>query len=475
MSNLRNRRNFIKKSAAIGLVGSTAMLQTFGARSAEAADAGGYKALVCVNLKGGMDHADTLIPMDDANFQKLVDVRPGLMQSHNYNDSTSSRNKDNLLGLQVRGSSNLGGREFGLPQEMAELQGMFNEGDAAIVANVGPLIQETNRENMVRVPLPTRLFSHNDQQSTWQTLSTEGARFGWGGAFLNKYNQTNPTAQLMFSAMSASSLDPFLSWSNVRQFRLPSGGKSLGLDIIEKEKYLGNNNRFDVARRMLNDFLAMPNSNENNLLRRDVDSAMERGIENQEIYSGYQSFAPGVNTVFPPSGLAQQLASVAEAISLRDVISAPRQVFYVTLGGFDTHSGQSADLPLNHQQISMALSAFKKAMVELGVWNDVAVFTMSDFGRTLSDNGDGTDHGWGSHQFILGGQVKGGQIFGDVPDPDPRGNQYTEKRARMIPTTSVEQYASGLGRWFGIQDGSLFSQFPNLTNFGPELPDFFNT
>lgn len=474
MSNSRNRRNFVKKSAALGLVGSSAMLQTFGARSAEAAEAGGYKALVCINLKGGMDHADTLIPMDATNYGRLVDVRPDLLQSYDFNDSSSSRNIDNLLELEDT-SNNSDGRQFGLPPEMSELRGLFNDGDAAIVANVGPLIQQTDRDNMQRVALPTRLFSHNDQQSTWQTLSTEGARFGWGGSFLSQYNQMNPTAQLMFSSMSASSLDPFLSWSNVRPFRLPLGGSSRGLDINERRRLLGSNSRFDVTRSMLKDFLAMSNSNENNLLKRDVDSAMQRGIENQEAYAGFASFGAGVNTVFPPTDLAQQLASVAESISLRDVISAPRQVFYVTLGGFDTHSGQATDLPANHQQLSMALSAFKNAMVEFGVWDNVAVFTMSDFGRTLSANGNGTDHGWGSHQFLLGGQVNGAKIFGDVPDPDPKGNQYTENRARMIPTTSVEQYAAGLGSWFGLPDSSLLSQFPILENFGSEVPEYFNT
>ncbi len=475
MPTLHSRRNFIKKSAAAGLVGSSAMLQTFGARSAEAAESGGYKALVCINLKGGMDHADTLIPYDSASYRQLVNSRQELMQSHKYNDSNSSRNRNNLLKLNVRNSAALGGREYGLPRELSELHTLFNSQDASIIANVGPLLAKTNRQNMARVALPSRLFSHNDQQSTWQTLSTEGARFGWGGGFVSQYNRINPTAQLMFSTLSATSLDPFVAASNVRTFRLPAGGKSIGLDIIEKGGYLGNNNRYDVARRMLKEFLEMANNDEANLLRRDVDSALQRGIQNQETYSGFQSLGSGINSVFPPTQLAQQLASVAEAISLREVISAPRQVFYVTLGGFDTHSSQSTDLPQKHKEISMALSAFKNAMVEMGAWNDVAVFSMSDFGRTLTDNGNGTDHGWGAHQFILGGQVKGGRIFGEVPEADPNTNQYTSNRARMIPTFSVEQYAAGLGRWFGLPDDSLFRQFGNLRSFSSEVTDLFNT
>lgn len=474
MTTIRDRRKFLKQSAALGLVGSTGMLHTFGAGSALAAESGGYKALVCINLKGGMDHADTVIPFDRASYNQLVDTRPELLGTYDFNSADSSRNRDNLLKLNIRNPASQGGREFGLPRELAEVQQMFNDQDASIVANVGPLIVPTTRENMERVALPKRLFSHNDQQSTWQTLSTEGARFGWGAGFVSQYNRLNPTAQLMFSAMSASSLDPYVAATNVRPFRLPTGGSSIGLDIIEKRRLLGNNNRFNAARSLINDFLEMSNSNEINLQRRDVESAMRRGIQNQKTYAGYQASASGTGTVFPATGLAQQLAAVAEAISLRDAIAAPRQVFYVTLGGFDTHSGQANDLPANHQQISMALAAFKNAMVQLGCWNDVAVFSMSDFGRTLTDNGNGTDHGWGAHQFILGGQVKGGQIFGEIPEADPKGSQYTENRARMIPTYSVEQYAAGLGRWFGLPDDTLSNQFGNLRNFDFQVTDLFN-
>lgn len=474
MTTNRERRKFLKQSAAVGLVGSTGMLHTFGATSALAAETGGYKALVCINLKGGMDHADTVIPFDSASYNQLADTRPELLRSYDFNSAESSRNRDNLLKLNIRNPASQGGREFGLPRELAEVHQMFNEQDASIVANVGPLIVPTSRETMERVALPKRLFSHNDQQSTWQTLSTEGARFGWGGEFVSQYNRLNPTATVLFSAMSASSLDPYVAASNIRPFRLPVGGDAASLNIVERSRLLGNNARFNTARSLLNDFLEMSDTGEMNLQRRDIDSAMRRGIQNQKTYAGFQSSATATNTVFPATGLAQQLAAVAEAISLRDAIAAPRQVFYVTLGGFDTHSGQAADLPANHQQLSMALAAFKNAMVDLGCWDDVAVFSMSDFGRTLTDNGNGTDHGWGSHQFILGGQVKGGQIFGEIPEADPRGNQYTTNRARMIPTYSVEQYATGLGRWFGLPDETLFNQFGNLRNFEFEVPDLYN-
>ena len=152
-------------------------------------------------------------------------------------------------------------------------------------------------------------------------------------------------------------------------------------------------------------------------------------------------------------------------MSLRGALSVNRQVFYAAQGGYDTHDSQAQALPGRHQELNDAVSAFRAAMVELGTWNDVLVFTMSDFGRSMVGNGDGSDHGWGGHHFVMGGSVRGGQIYGDVPDVDTGHPQYTRKRGRLIPTTSVEQHAATLGRWFGLDDGELATIFPNLNRF----------
>jgi uncharacterized protein (DUF1501 family) len=172
-----------------------------------------------------------------------------------------------------------------------------------------------------------------------------------------------------------------------------------------------------------------------------------------------------LTTVFPDTNLGRQLATVAKNIQIRGTIGNTRQIFYTDVGGFDSHDNQPTSMPGRLSEVFDAIAAFRNAMVELGVWDDVALFTMSDFGRTLTDNGDGTDHGWGSHQFVFGGQVQGGNIYGDMPEMDPASDRFTASRARLIPSVSVDQYAATLGAWFGLDNGEVDSVFPNLNRF----------
>jgi uncharacterized protein (DUF1501 family) len=160
-------------------------------------------------------------------------------------------------------------------------------------------------------------------------------------------------------------------------------------------------------------------------------------------------------------------------ISVRSMLAANRQIFFVGMGGFDTHNNQAGDLPGLHAELAGGLSAFRDAMVELGAWNDVTLFTMSDFGRTLNDNGDGTDHGWAGHHFVMGGDVRGQRILGDIAAPDPDSEAFTSSRARLIPGISVEQYAASLGGWFGLDRGAIEDVLPNLANFAGADLDLF--
>lgn len=462
------RRQFLKCASAMGLVGSSAFVHGLGAKSAIAAQTGGYKALVCINLKGGMDHADTLFPLDPNEFTDLTKVRQELFESYQFQLGDSSRNSDNLLSLDNQSDTSSEGRRFGLPAELTEVSNLFKQGDASIVANVGPLLEPTDRISMASGGLiPSRLYSHNDQQSTWQSLGTEGTRLGWGGSFAEVALTANPTARSLYASITAAGNDVFLASQNTPQFQLPIGQGNENLSILDKRYLIGSNSRFDEARRLLQSFFEQPDPLEQNLMSQDIASLTSRGLKNRAQYQSYLDSVPALTTPFPATKLGSQLAAVAQAISLRNVLNIPRQVFYVTLGGFDTHSSQSADLPEKHTELSMAISAFHKAMVEIDVWDDVTAFTMSDFGRTLSTNGNGTDHGWGAHHFVFGGSVDGGKIVGEVPEPKPDSSRFTERRARMIPTLSVEQYAASLGSWFGLDDEELNILFPNLVRFDP--------
>ena len=460
-----NRRAFLARAAATGLVGTGALLGGLGSRAALAATTGGYRALVCVNLKGGMDHADTLLPADAESYRALVAARGDLLAGYGHERPESSRHLDSLLALNPDDAARFGGRRFGLPRELAGLHALFEAGEAAVVGNVGPLVQATDRTSMAAgATVPERLYAHNSQQSTWQSLHAEGARFGWGGQLLDATLGNASTIDALYAAITATDSAPFLAGTRARAFRVPAVGKSHDIRITRDRRLLGAS-RYELARALLDDYLQDPNAGAGGPMRRDVARASADGIRNLRRYNALVDAATPFAATFPSSRLGGQLASVARAISLRDALGTPRQVFYVTLAGLDTHTGQRESLPGKHEQIGTSLAAFRDAMVELGVWDDVTVFTMSDFGRTLVPNGNGTDHGWGSHHFVAGGAVAGRRIVGDLPEPDPASERHTVDRARMIPTLSIEQYAAALGRWFGLDDAELGAVFPNLARF----------
>jgi uncharacterized protein (DUF1501 family) len=432
-----DRRSFLLGSAG-GLIGASAMVGTLTAGMAHAADTSGYKALICVNLKGGMDHGDTIIPTDAENFNLLREQREGLFNAYG-GANASARGANSLLPINAANAADFGGRTFGLPREMAGLHSMFESGEAAIIANAGPLLEPVTRADMEadRVRLPKRLFSHNDQQSTWMSLATEGAREGWGGKFADAFLRSDSTANPLYAAVTTSGNDVFLAGQIARQFRAPGNSNGLDVDITTRRYMIGGNARYDEARRLMDEYFRDGDMGHQNLFKQDVVSSSAAGIANVRDYRDALVNAVPIATEFPDSRLGRQLESIANSINTRNFLDVSRQVFYASTGGFDTHSGQASSLPNRQGDISASFDAFRRAMVEIGAWNDVILFTMSDFGRTLADNGDGTDHGWGGHHFAIGGDVVGGRIYGTLPQPIAGSEEHTNRRARMIPSVSV--------------------------------------
>ncbi len=461
-----SRRHFLAGTSAT-FAGAAGALGLLGNNKAWAADTAGYKALVCIFLKGGMDHADTVLPMDQASYNLLRSARAGLFSAYRVGSGTSSRDRANLLELTAVNAASFGGRVFGLPAQLAPLHQMFEAGDLAIVGNVGPLIQPTDRAQYESrsIPLPTRLFSHNDQQSTWMSLGVEGTQTGWGGRFADAAIASNPSANPLYSAIATSSNDVFLAGNTARQFFAPSGSSSAVLEIDGNRNILGNNSRFDPIRVAMRDGLLRTDYGSPSLYGQDTAIVQSRGINNNIAFAAARQGIVPFQTAFPNSGLGGQLKTVAETILAQSSLRVSRQVFYVTIGGFDTHSGQTNEITRLHTQIGEAMAAFRLAMIERNQWNNVTVFTASDFGRTTIDNGDGTDHGWGAHHFVAGGQVAGRQIFGDIPAAELGSARFTGSRGRLIPSVAVEQYAATLGAWFGLSQAELATALPNLPNF----------
>jgi len=442
------RRLFLRQSAALGLAGTAApfALNLAAIGAASASTAADYKALVCVFLYGANDAHNTVVPYDTASYTGYASVRGALAwQTAELTALAPSVPLPN-------------GRQVALPSPLAPLAALFAAGQCAVVANVGPLVVPTDRTsfNARSVPLPPKLFSHNDQQSVWQASVPEGAKYGWGGRIGDLLASSN-TNQL-FTCNSLTGNAVFLSGQTVQPFAIDPAQGSIPFNSLTGGTLYGSAAGASALRATLT-------RSRTHLFEGDLRAINQRSIDSNTALSAALAAAPSLTTTFPTGNtLAAQLAMVAKVISVSAELGAKRQVFMVSLGGFDTHSNQDTTHPALLAQVAAAIDAFQKAMVELNAAQKVTLFTASDFGRTLTINGDGTDHGWGGHHFVVGSAVKGKQVVGSYPDlassaPTDAGN------GRLIPTTAVEQYAATLATWMGVADSDLPLILPNIGNF----------
>ncbi|MEM9303890.1 MAG: DUF1501 domain-containing protein [Pseudomonadota bacterium] len=447
-----NRRSFLKRAGAAGLYPALAPVAGFSQHATMGTT--DYRALVCVFLFGGLDNHDLILPSDSAGYDQLVSARRSLLQL--YGDR---RARSALLELSPENGADFAARRFALPPEMPSVQALFNGGRLAVLGNVGPLIEVVDRRAFLSdaARLPPKLFSHNDQQSIWQSNSPEGATLGWGGLFTDLAAAGVASASRPFTAMTTAGNTTFLTGVATTPFAVGAGGASTidyldGLDMTDPLAPI-------LRAHFRQSFGARPD-----LLERDVAGLMGRAFDANARYNGIYAQAPMLSTEFPLTGLGSQLRTVAEAIGLRDALGTARQVFFVGMSGFDTHSNQADALPALLAEIDDGLAAFSAAMQELGTDRQVTLFTASDFGRGLAANGDGTDHGWGGHQLVLGGDVLGGRLYGQFPETR-FGHDHDAGQGRLIPAVSVDQYAEVLGRWFGLRRSELETVFPNLAGF----------
>ncbi|MEM6580254.1 MAG: DUF1501 domain-containing protein [Pseudomonadota bacterium] len=458
---MKTRRQFLRLSAAAPMaMAGGSMLGSMASMQSHAMDTDGYKALVCVFLFGGMDCHDTVLPYDQSSYNDYASVRSTLLQSYAALGGSSSRERSALLPLSPITSPG-GSRQFALPPQMSALHQLFGEGQAAIVGNVGPLIEPTNRLSAQNgsASLPRRLFSHNDQQSTWMSFAPEGSQLGWGGRFGDVAAAASANINPSFSQISLAGNTVFLSGNEVGPFQIGTDGVQSIL-LLER----AGNGVPAALESILRDHFSSDGVNRNNLFERDLITLNQSSFAANDLLDVALRTAPGLDTPFPASPLGAQLAAVARTISVRDVLGASRQIFFIGLGGFDTHSSQATTLPALQQDISDSIAAFFQSTRELGIESDVTTFTAADFGRTLTVNGDGTDHGWGGHHFVVGGAVRGGDIYGDIP-VSQLGHEQDWGNGRLIPTTSVEQFAAPLGQWYGLTAAERLAALPGLANF----------
>ncbi len=464
------RREILKTASLLGAYGAAPFAMNLLPFNALAASTSGYKALVCVFLFGGMDCHDTVLPYDQASHDQFSALRRTLLNEYNGLQGGSSRTIARLLALNPSNASNFGGRQFALPEALAPVHQLFNSGQAAIVGNVGPLIEPIDRAQFRSggARSPERLFSHNDQQSTWMAAAPEGAQFGWGGRLADMAIASNANANASFTAVSLSGNIGYLNGQEATGF-------SLGVNGPEQIRAIDRPGLYNsqALPGQISDLVQDAPNARVNLFERDVATIHRRSIAlNLDLEAALSAQAP-FQTVFPTSSLAQQLQAVARMIAARATLGVSRQVYFVSTGGYDTHSNQAPTLTGLHTTLAGAMRAFYDATVELGVQNDVTAFSASDFGRTLAVNGDGTDHGWGGHHFVVGGAVNGNRILGDIPPPVANHDQDSGS-GRLIPTVAVEQFAASLASWFGLTQGEIQDALPNVGNFASPI-DLFNT
>ena len=468
-----NRRAFLRRSIA-GALGGVAATSAFGSLRVMAAaaarkgfPAGDYKALVCVFLHGGNDSFNSIVPFSATQYADYRTSRKQLIDAGGIALDQTAIEANALSPLAASGGLPGGlpgdGGSYGLHPALAELRQLFNDGHAAIVANVGTLLQPTTQAlyQAGTIALPPQLFSHSDQSIYWQTSRPDDANAnGWGGRIADLLQDTNAGVIPMSISLAENNL--FQRGAIVNQYGMdPEGSSGVSYLGDGPESWVIPPNADGIA---AYEALIAPDPRMH-VLERAFAHSSGNAIDSYRIADAALAAGAGINTVFPDTSLGRQLRMAARLIQVREALGMSRQVFYVSAGGYDTHSYQVDDHPWLLGQLSQALKAFHEATVELGVATQVTSFTASDFGRSLAVNGDGTDHGWGGHHFVIGGAVRGQRFYGTMPSLRADDNPDDTGYGQIIPTTAVDQYAATLAHWFGVDNGDIADIFPSLHRF----------
>ncbi len=431
----RSRRDFLRSCSVLGAAGALSQLDRFGLVTAHAQSVADYRALVCVFLFGGNDSNNMIVPIDSryTAYQGMrgpVSLAPSVLLP-------------------------AGGTGFAFHPSMTNIQRLYQQNAVAPVFNVGTLVRPTTRDTLQESALPRNLYSHSDQTQQWQSSDPMGGGTGWGGRVNDVVAPLNSGALPPGITVNGGNalflsgpVTKGVNFSNASTFGLTSFGSEAAM--LQRVASLQRLLTFDSGVKLV--------TAANGVLTDSLRSA-------QEINAALAG-APALPVVFPNTGLGQQLAQVAQIMSVRGALGMNRQIFFAGMGGFDNHEdllNRHADLMA---QLDQAVSAFFGSLDAMGLTSQVTLFTESEFNRTGNANANmGTDHAWGGHHLVIGGAVRGGGTYGTFPVHELRGPDDAGDRGNWIPTTSLDQYAATLGGWFGVGDGDLDAIFPNLRNF----------
>ena len=456
------RRNLLRSSAALALQRVSIPMATSLGLMADAAaqSANDYKALVCIFLYGANDHYNTVIPYDVTTHTNYFNIRKGTPAAGTVYDGIAIGR--NSLAATALSPALSDGRQMALNPEMSALKTLFDNKRASILMNVGPLVVPTSRiqYDNKSVPLPPKLFSHNDQQAYWQSsFQAEGAAKGWGGRAADLLLSNNSKSTLTCISINGNSL--FLSGQNAISYQMSSTGATT-VNAIKGKSLFGSANCAAALQTLITQSSSLP-------MASDYTTVTKRALDTYDgiVAAIGTTASASMNALFPSSAtntLSAQLKMVARMIEQQAAFGMKRQVFMVGMGGFDLHDFLATQHPPLLQKLSSAMKEFDDAMTSLGKGPQVTSFTASDFGRTLTSNGDGSDHGWGSHHFVMGGAVDGGKFLGTAPEIGLTHNQQVGS-GRLLPSTSVDQLGAELAAWFGVSASDVKTVLPNARNF----------
>jgi uncharacterized protein (DUF1501 family) len=454
---MKNRRDFIKTIGS-GVLGGAALQSGFLSLLANAAvsENSEYKALVCIKLDGGNDAFNTLVPTSSSVFKTYSAIRQELALEQSQLHSLLAHNKE--VG------------SYALHPSLKDMARLFNIGKLSVVANLGNLIEPTSKSAYLdrKARLPNNLFSHKDQTEFEQTLNQGDLSRGWAGRIADAMNHVNINQQLAMNI----SLSGENNWQRGNT-KLPYVVRNTGVNIIDAFSEV-NPADFSASRaKLYRQF--MGRHREHVLQQHYSETQLNAWVMAQyvsEILKTQPEIHLPIMQATSPNGFVQSLGMVMRLIAAHKAFEVKRQIFYVSLGSFDTHRHQSEYHAPLLDELNSGMNLFYHALSKLRYEDQVITFTTSEFGRTLTLNGNkGTDHGWTGHHFVMGGGVKGQQIVGEMPDLN-LGSEDDIGEGRLIPKLSFDQYAATLSRWFGLSNEDVHSLFPNLKNFTNNTLDF---
>jgi len=447
MKNKISRRNFIGTTGCAAM-GSTAFLSSFTTLGmmnslAPSPPPDDYKALVCILLAGGNDSYNMIVPTSADPYNVYATTRSNLALP-----------QGDLLPLDYTDAS---GINYGLNPAMPEVANMFNTGRAAVIANVGTLIEPVTKAQVLSgaAPVPLGLKSHSDQARHWQTSVPQSRNAkGWGGKVADILASGNSNQDMSMN-LSLAGTNLWQAGNTVDEFTITPQG-SVGINML---------NSTDAMSMLVGEGVSnIMDQQYADILKQTYANKVNASQNQHNVFTSALSDLNPLSTEFANNQFSKQMKMVANSIAVSGSLGMERQTYYLKLGGFDTHgeviNNQAAKLSL----LSGAIGSFYEAMDELGISEKVTTFTISDFARTLTSNGGGSDHGWGGHSMVFGGAVNGGQFYGQYPSLDLGGNLDIGNGV-MIPEISTDQYFSELALWMGVSPSDLPNIFPNLENF----------